>query len=363
MPLSESHREFPLIVKPLLSWYDSHARILPWRSEPMPYRVWVSEMMLQQTRVDTVIPYFERFMAELPTLQSLAEVEEEQLLKLWEGLGYYSRARNLKKAANQMMDEFAGKLPMNLKDLQKLAGIGPYTAGAIASIAYGVKATAVDGNVLRVASRLTANHGDIARPKIKEELTRFIESQLPDERVGDFNQALMEMGAIVCLPNGAPKCVTCPLNSVCEAFAQGIVSQLPVKMKKAPKKIEQKTIFIIRQTKKDQEQMIQRVAIRKRSDTGLLAGLWELPNVPGHLTAVQCIAQLADWGIAAHHIAPLPKARHIFTHIEWHMIGYEIQADEIGQENIVLGFVWVLPEELAQRYSVPTAFRAYIEKL
>jgi A/G-specific adenine glycosylase len=388
----------------LLKWYDAHARVLPWRDDPTPYRVWISEIMLQQTRVDTVKPYFERFIAELPMIGDLADVQEQRLLKLWEGLGYYSRARNLKKAALEIMRDYDGQLPSTTQELMKLPGIGPYSAGAIASIAFGGKVPAIDGNVLRVIARITANHGDITQTETKAEIGEFVQKLLPDLRMGDFNQALMELGATVCLPNGAPKCEECPVSTLCTAYDEKITNQIPAKTKKKARRIDQKTVFVIRCNR--------RTAIEKRPDEGLLQGLWEFPNAEGDLTLQECEAVLKNWGVQASGIEPLQKARHIFTHVEWHMTGFLVRTEECKSADLQDGalqkstlwkgtlqegtlqegtlqegmlqegmlqegmlqahtlrgsslqqraFVWATPLELKQHYTIPTAFKAYME--
>ena len=219
----------------LLRWYDGCARVLPWREDPAPYRVWVSEIMLQQTRVEAVKPYYERFLERLPTVKAVAEAPEEQLLKLWEGLGYYNRVRNLQKGAQQVMERFGGEVPADFKALRSLPGVGDYTAGAIASIAFGIPVPAVDGNVLRVLSRLLARREDILDAKVKKRVETEITGIIPKGRAGDFNQSLMELGAMVCLPNGAPKCGNCPLEAICLAHRAGIQGELPVKAPKKPR--------------------------------------------------------------------------------------------------------------------------------
>jgi A/G-specific adenine glycosylase len=333
----------------LLEWYDCNARILPWRDDPSPYRVWISEIMLQQTRVDTVKPYFERFMKAVSTIQELADISEDRLLKLWEGLGYYSRARNLKKAATTIMQEFEGQLPADIKSLKSLSGIGPYTSGAIASIAFGVRAPAIDGNVLRVMARITANKGDITSQNVKKETEDLVSQMLPVERVGDFNQALMELGAVVCLPNGNPKCTECPVHSLCEGYHQGIAAELPVKSKKKDRKIEWKTIFVIDYNGK--------FAIRQRPEVGLLSSLWEFPNVEGHLTYEECEMKLKEWGITSFEVMPMKTSKHIFTHLEWHMTGYFILVQSIQEE---VRFIWATQEQIKKQYSIPTAFKEYL---
>lgn len=234
--------DFPLekIVEPLLEWFQGNKRALPWREDPTPYRVWVSEIMLQQTRVEAVKPYFERFTAALPDIGALAGCEEEKLLKLWEGLGYYNRVRNMQTAAKDVMEGHGGQLPADYGKLLELKGIGHYTAGAIASIAYGIPVPAVDGNVLRVITRVAADSSDIMkqpfRTKVEQELLKII----PKDRASAFNQGLMELGATVCLPNGAPQCGNCPWQGFCEAACRGLWEEIPVKSKAKPRKIEEK---------------------------------------------------------------------------------------------------------------------------
>ena len=233
------------IPGPLLQWYDSRARVLPWRSQPTPYRVWVSEIMLQQTRVEAALPYFDRFMAALPDIAALAQAPEAQLLKLWEGLGYYSRVRNLQKAARQVMEQWGGMLPQKLEDLIALPGIGEYSAGAIASIAYGQRVPAVDGNVLRVVSRLLASRENVMDPKVKRQLRQQVWDIIPAQRPGDFNQSLMELGSLVCLPNGKPLCSDCPLENLCLGNRLAIAQELPVKPPKKARRVVPRTVFVL----------------------------------------------------------------------------------------------------------------------
>ena len=336
------------IVEPLLEWYGRNARSLPWREEPAPYRVWVSEIMLQQTRVEAVKPYFARFLTELPDVPALASAPEQQLMKLWEGLGYYSRARNLQKAARVMVEQYGGTLPADYDALLKLPGIGPYTAGAVASIAYGIPVPAVDGNVLRVVMRLTAGWEDIADPAVKRAVERRMAEILPKDRPGDFNQAMMELGATVCAPGGEPKCLVCPLNALCEGYRQGIARELPVKAKKKARRIEERTVFLL---VCDGE-----LAIRKRADSGLLAGLWELPSVEGKLNPEGAAETLLEWGAQPVSVREMPAAKHIFSHVEWHMTGYWVDLTERPE-----GFTWAGRETLQQEYALPSAFRAYLE--
>ncbi len=348
------------IAAPLLAWYDGNRRILPWREDPTPYRVWISEIMLQQTRVEAVKPYFDRFQRELPDVESLALVEEERLLKLWEGLGYYNRARNLKKAAIQVMEEHGGKLPGDYAALLKLPGIGSYTAGAIASIAFQIPVPAVDGNVLRVISRLRTDEADILEPAVKKRVEAELLAIMPKDRPGDMNQALMELGATVCIPNGAPKCEGCPWNPICEANAKGCQQDFPKKTPKKPRKIEQKTILVIQDGK--------RAAIRKRPSRGLLAGLYEFPSLEGHKSMEEITLYLKEQGLQPLRLKPLEASRHIFTHIEWDMIGYAVRVDELEpikkQKNTLSEEVIFLePGETQERYPIPTAFGAYTKYL
>ncbi len=337
------------IVSLLLNWYDENARVLPWRSVPTPYRVWVSEIMLQQTRVEAVIPYFERFIKALPDVQSLANTEEAVLLKLWEGLGYYSRAKNLQKAARLIQSTYGGVIPNDFETLCSLPGLGAYSAGAVASIAFGVRVPAVDGNVLRVISRLTANSGDITSVGVKREITRQVTDILPDTRVGDFNQSLMELGATVCLPNGTPRCDICPLSKVCRAYRDGLTEQIPVKKPKKARVKEDRTVLII--------VCDNRLAVRRRAEHGLLAGLWELPNLAATLTQAQCLQAVQEMGLTPVSVLPLPAAKHIFTHIEWHMTGYLVRVNDCAQNDSLL---FISRQQLESEYTIPTAFAAYL---
>lgn len=332
---------------PLLSWYDVNRRILPWREDPRPYRVWISEIMLQQTRVEAVKPYFQRFMEALPTVEALAGVREEQLLKLWEGLGYYNRARNLKKAAQIMVEAYGGRLPASYEELLELPGIGSYTAGAIASIAYGIPVAAVDGNVLRVLSRLLASSEDILKPSVKKRMEHDIRITMPKDRASAFNQGLIEIGAIVCVPNGQPRCLVCPLESICLARKKGLTDTIPCKAPKKPRKIEERTILLV--------ETGSRIAIRKRPDSGLLASLYEYPNLEGHLSEAQIVEEIAAAGGVLKRIEPLPSAKHIFSHVEWHMTGYRVSLKDAGLE----GYLLVEKEELKVKYALPNAYMAY----
>ena len=346
-------------AEPLLRWYLENARTLPWREEPTPYRVWISEIMLQQTRVEAVKPYFARFVERLPDAAALAECPEDELLKLWEGLGYYNRARNLQEAARQITAQYGGALPADYAKLLELKGIGHYTAGAVASIAYGIAVPAVDGNVLRVLTRLTEDDTDIAKQSFRNETETVLREgmerlvgRLRDKNVpGALNQALMELGATVCVPNGAPLCGECPWREICLARRHDTVSELPVKSRAKARKIERRTVLIIRDGDK--------VAIRKRPARGLLAGLYELPNVEGNLDDGEVLAAVKDMGFLPLRIQRLAEAKHIFSHIEWHMQGYAVLVEEgLPQDEKLL---LVDAEDAGRRYAIPAAFAAYAE--
>lgn len=338
----KKEQEFIQIVEPLLRWYHENKRILPWRLTKDPYCIWVSEIMLQQTRVEAVKPYYERFLKTLPTIKHLAEAEEETILKLWEGLGYYSRVRNMQKAAQQVMAEYGGKIPADHKALLKLKGIGPYTAGAVASIAFGLPFPAVDGNVLRVMSRLTADPADISLAATKREWEDQITEIMPSDCPGDLNQALMEIGATVCLPNGAPRCGVCPLRKYCEAYRKNQISLFPVKAEKKARTQEFLNVFFCVHHNK--------IAISKRPSKGLLSGLWELPNVQKEMAPP---AALQEWGILKGELLPMKMQKHIFTHVEWHMDCYFVTVFERTDSDLL----WLTKEEAEAEYALPSAFK------
>lgn len=338
------------IAEPLLSWYDKNARILPWREDASPYRVWVSEIMLQQTRVEAVKPFFERFITALPDVRSLAECPEDRLLKLWEGLGYYNRVRNMQKAAKVIVEDYGGHFPKSVEELLALPGIGRYTAGAIASIAFGIPAPAVDGNVLRVLSRVEASYEDIMKQSVRIEMERNIQKIIPADRAGDFTQAMIEIGAIVCVPNGKARCGECPLAFCCRAKALGIVEELPKKKIKKERRLEDKTVLILREG--------DRVAVRKRPSKGLLAGLYELPNLEGQLSDSAVLEQVKAWGLTPIRILPLEGAKHIFSHVEWHMTGYAVSLEET-EDMDRNGLLFIDAKETEEKYPIPAAFAAY----
>ncbi len=353
---------FPLdkIAKPLLKWFRARARSLPWRDDPQPYYVWVSEIMLQQTRVAAVMPYFSRFIAALPDVRALAAVENDTLMKLWEGLGYYSRARNLKKAAALIMEKHGGIIPHDFDTLLSLPGVGRYTAGAVASIAYGQRVPAVDGNVLRVVSRLTASRDDILRDATKRAVENALAEIMPKD-AGQFNQAMMELGALVCLPRAA-RCEECPLASLCRAHAEGLENELPVKAAKKDRRVEPRTVLLIEQDGK--------FAIAKRPKRGLLADLWEFPNLPGEKKRAEVLALCKNAGLSPKSVRRMKAARHIFTHIEWQLTGWHIRraddAAQSGEKRAAYGssplppLTWATSRELSEPYSIPTAFKAYM---
>lgn len=342
------------IAPPLLAWYDGHKRVLPWREDPSPYHVWVSEIMLQQTRVEAVKPYYERFMTALPDIASLAKAPEDLLLKLWEGLGYYNRVRNLQKAAIEIEERFEGSMPGTFEELISLKGIGNYTAGAISSIAFGEPNPAVDGNVLRVLSRIRMDSRNISDAKVKVAVEEELKKEMPKERPGDFNQAMMEIGACVCVPNGAPECEKCPLAHLCLAHQAGEELKYPVKEAKKKRVIEEWTILVILDENK--------TAIRKRPSKGLLAGLYEFPAVEGKLSKEEVLQYLAKIGLNAIRITPLQEGKHIFSHKEWHMSGYLVKVDELEpyrREGEAPDWLYVEPKEVQRTYPIPSALVLY----
>lgn len=342
-----------IVSERLLNWYDAGRRILPWREDATPYHVWVSEIMLQQTRVEAVKPYYDRFIKALPDIEHLAQAGEEELLKLWEGLGYYNRVRNLKKAAQVIMEEYDGVMPKEYDELIKLPGVGSYTAGAVSSIAYGRKVPAVDGNVLRVLSRLKGDERDISQQRVRTAIEEELRLSMPEERPGDFNQALMELGAVVCIPVGVPHCEECPWENSCMAHLQGRELDFPCKMPKKPRVVEKKTVLVIKDENK--------AALKKRPKDGLLAGMYEFPCLEGHLTDGQVLEYLKEEGLSVLKIEPLRSSRHIFTHKEWHMIGYAVKVDELAENKNSGNMIFVEYQEARERYPIPSAYRAYFQ--
>lgn len=355
-------------TKKLLEWYDAERRILPWREDPTPYHVWVSEIMLQQTRVEAVKEYYARFLETLPDVAALAAADEDTYLKLWEGLGYYSRVRNLHKAAVTIMEEYDGVIPGTAKELQKLSGIGEYTAAAIASIAFGEPVSSVDGNLLRVYARRELYRESIKEPAAKKLAYDYYMERMPEDRPGDYNQALMDLGATVCLPNGEPECFCCPWADLCEAHKQGVELEVPVVPTKKARRVEYRTVFRVH--------CGEELLLARRPDTGLLAGLYEFPNAllkeapklpkkeQGELMNAALHSFLEVAGLQPVSTFPLPTAKHIFSHVEWRMTGYDLEVESL--KPVRAGCVFPAGHELLvtslsdlDRYSIPNAFDAY----
>ena len=345
--MNENAMTLSRLPPPLLAWYRASARDLPWRKTRDPYRIWVSEIMLQQTRVAAVLGYYARFLEAFPTVEALASAPEEHLMKLWEGLGYYSRARNLQKAAKLAVDR--GGFPDTYEELLTLPGIGDYTAAAIASAAFARREAAVDGNVLRVVTRLTDDHSDVALPQTKKAIRSQVQNIFPeaeaDARI--FNQSLMELGATVCVPNGPPKCLLCPVRDLCLGRARGTAESLPVKAPKKSRRVEDKTVFLLLREG--------RAALRKRPASGLLAGLWEFPNVESALDEPAAAVAVRAWGLEPLAWKRRLTAKHIFSHVEWHMTGYTLEVS--GEDSA--GFTWV---DSLKHHAVPSAFARYREE-
>ncbi|MBP3617969.1 MAG: A/G-specific adenine glycosylase [Lachnospiraceae bacterium] len=397
------------IIPYLLHWYDYNKRILPWREAPTPYHVWVSEIMLQQTRVEAVKGYYDRFLTCLPDIKALAEAEEETLLKLWEGLGYYNRVRNMQKAAKVLVEQYDGKMPADYEKIRALPGIGDYTAGAISSIAFGLPYPAVDGNVLRVMSRITCSEEDIAKEstkkKLKEDLINVLQGQDgrnrggeqaelrtkeitgdgPGNPYGDFNQSLMELGATVCLPNGKPLCEQCPVMHLCKAFHAGREQELPIKSAAKARRIEHRKVYLITRDGK--------VLLHRREKKGLLAGLWEFPNELvvesekryGDNTADGIAGFLEPLsGVRLHQTGKTKPAKHIFSHVEWHMEGIWLEVQTVPEtglatltsttsgteakdnatgQKIPQDWAFATPQELQEKYPIPSAFEAFVREI
>ena len=344
-----SHNEiYGRLPEALLPWYDVHRRDLPWRADREPYHVWLSEIMLQQTRVEAVRGYYARFLEALPTLKSLANADDLLLHKLWEGLGYYSRVRNLKKAAQIILEKHDGVFPRDHASVRALPGIGDYTAGAICSICYDAPTPAVDGNVLRVISRLTDDDTPIDQPAWKKQVRDALAQVYPPE-AGAFTQALMELGATLCGPNRKPRCGECPCREFCLAHARGTAEALPVKLPKRQKRVEAYTVFILRCDGK--------YALEMRGQQGLLGGLWQFPNVPGKLDLSDAMLALDKMGLKVRDILRQGERKHIFTHIRWEMRAYWVEVSAETDRHI-----WLTPEEINETAALPTAFRQFWEE-
>ncbi len=331
----------------LLPWYRENRRDLPWRRDREPYHVWLSEIMLQQTRAEAVKDYYSRFLSALPTVEALAKADDDQLHKLWEGLGYYSRVRNLKKAAQMIVERCGGVFPEKYEEVLALPGVGPYTAGAICSIAFDLPTPGVDGNVLRVISRLTEDFTPVDRPGYKKAVEKNLSAVYP-KAAGDFTQALMELGATLCGPNWKPDCDRCPCREICLARLHGTAEKLPVKSPGKGKRQEEHTVFILR--------CGELYALEKRPDSGLLAGLWQFPNVPGFLETGDALAAVEQMGLKTREIYRRMEKKHVFTHIIWRMNGYYLEvAEPTGH------FTWLSAEEIDTQAALPTAFRRFWE--
>ncbi|GHU64042.1 A/G-specific adenine glycosylase [Clostridia bacterium] len=377
----------PVIMDLLGAWYEKHARLLPWRENPSPYRVWLSEIMLQQTRIEAVLPYYERFLTALPTIRTLAEADEDQVLKLWEGLGYYSRARNLQKAARVIAAEYGGVFPQTYEAIRGLPGIGDYTAGAISSICFDLPTPAVDGNVLRVAARLLEIRTPPGEPATRRAVTQALAKIYPPPgspaktpagfgpptevpirsgRCGIFTQSLMELGETLCIPNGVPLCDTCPLIGCCAAKRNGTAAELPVRLPKKEKREEVLTVLLLSRSG--------RFAVRRRAAKGLLGGMWEFPYAAGKLSEAEAMETARDWGLHPTAAQTGKSHTHVFTHIRWQMSSYVItceeeiplnsraalQNDGALPQNDCASLVWATPEELTAAYALPTAFRTFL---
>ena len=336
-----------ILPQVLLPWYEDNKRDLPWRKDKDPYHIWVSEIMLQQTRVEAVKGYYARFLEKLPTVEDLANAPDDVLHKLWEGLGYYSRVRNLKKAAQVIVNTYGGVFPKTYEEVIALPGIGPYTAGAICSIAYDLPTPAVDGNVLRVLSRLLADETPANAPAARKNAEDTLKGIYP-QRAGDFTQALMELGATTCGPNQKPDCPNCPCENFCKGYELGTAQLLPVRMEKKTRKKEEKTVFIL-----DCEDTF---ALEKRPAKGLLAGLWQFPNTEGILNTEEAVSYLSSLGLSVKDIHKYVERTHIFTHVEWKMRAYYISLK--GKGGI---FTWMPRQQVVEQAALPTAFRMFWE--
>ncbi|MGN1016296.1 MAG: A/G-specific adenine glycosylase [Faecousia sp.] len=340
---------FAALPGALLPWYEENRRDLPWRADREPYHIWLSEIMLQQTRVEAVKGYYARFLDALPGVEDLASCDDDRLHKLWEGLGYYSRVRNLKKAAQLLMEQYDGTFPRDYQAIRNLPGIGDYTAGAICSIAFDLPTPAVDGNVLRLAARLTDDHRSVDTPEMKREVRDTLATVYP-ARAGDFTQALMELGATLCGPNRPPECGVCPALTLCLGYRNKTAPTLPIRSPKREKRHEDRTVFIL--------SCSGAYALEKRPARGLLAGLWQFPNVSGFLSTEEAIQTLSQMGLQPREPRMELSRKHIFTHIQWDMKGIYIEVAAPGG-----GFVWLTREQIRTQAALPTAFRQFFEEL
>ena len=333
----------------LLPWYKENKRDLPWRKDRDPYHIWLSEIMLQQTRVEAVKGYYARFLSSIPTVDALAAADDEMLHKLWEGLGYYSRVRNLKKAAQLIMESHSGIFPGEYNEVLALPGVGEYTAGAICSIAFGLPTPAVDGNVLRVVARLTDDATPIDSPAYKRSVQNALAKIYP-QQAGEFTQALMELGATVCGPNRKPDCENCPCMGFCLGHQKGTAENLPVRLPKKQRREEEKTVFIL--------SCDGFYALEKREKNGLLAGLWQFPNVAGKLETTDALQVVEHFGLQPKEIYRQVDRKHIFTHIQWDMRGIYLEVRQKAGN-----FTWLSKEEITKEAALPTAFRQFWEEI
>ena len=338
---------FEKLPQVLLPWYAKNKRLLPWRQDRDPYHVWLSEIMLQQTRVEAVKGYYNRFLKAVPTIEALACCHDDVLHKLWEGLGYYSRVRNLKKAAQVVMEKHGGVFPGEYQEILRLPGIGAYTAGAICSICFNKPTPAVDGNVLRVIARLLSDDTPIDLPSQKKRVQQALAAVYPRD-AGDFTQAIMELGATLCGPNRKPVCEQCPCKEFCLGRLRGTAEELPVKLPKKPRRIEEKTVFIL--------SCEGRFALLKRKNKGLLAGLWQFPDVPGTLETEQALAAVEMLGLVPKELYRQTDRVHIFTHVQWQMRGIYLEVAEASGD-----YAWLTAEEVEQQAALPTAYRQFWE--
>ncbi len=353
----------------LLAWFGERKRDLPWRKNKNPYHVWVSEIMLQQTRVETVIPYFERFIARFPTIHDLAEAPEADVLKMWEGLGYYSRARNLQAAVREVQASYGGVVPSDAVQIATLKGVGPYTAGAILSIAYDVPEPAVDGNVLRVMTRYKLLYDDIAKAKTRVRIENILRPLIPLQAPGDFTQALMELGSLVCVPKN-PKCDICPVAADCEAKLAGVQSELPVKTKAKQPRAEFRAVAFVQRMIGGERKFL----LRRRPEQGLLAGLWECPHIEHDdtQTDIPLLSEhcAAEYGIPMQRSERMPDFEHVFSHIHWHLRVYRFHVDDefhgndakhVGVDGLPEHVRWVSVRELGD-YTLPLVFSKIIRQ-
>ncbi|MGM7724153.1 A/G-specific adenine glycosylase [Metabacillus sp. Hm71] len=354
--LKNKLQSFPILEfqQDLISWYLAEKRDLPWRKDQDPYKVWVSEIMLQQTRVDTVIPYFTSFIEKFPSIEALADANEEEVLKAWEGLGYYSRVRNLQAAVKEVKESYGGVVPNSPTEISKLKGVGPYTKGAILSIAYNIPEPAVDGNVMRVLSRILSIWEDIAKPKTRKVFEEATYELISKEDPSSFNQALMELGALICTPT-SPSCLLCPVQEHCAAFEEGVQAELPVKSKKKKPKPKQMAAAVLYDSNGN-------LYIHKRPATGLLANLWEYPNTEIDVSLGKTYReQLSDYLMNEYHVMVelselAGTVEHVFSHIIWNISIFIGEVKNTPNDNLVA----VSAEEL-NKYAFPVSHQKILQ--